>query len=159
MLTHWRKYCNPNYLGSYAFQPNEEKVVTIKDVTREMVTGAEGKTSEETVVHFSQDCKPLILNSTNARMIEKLLKTPYVEQWKGGNVVLVVRQVKAFGDVCDAVRVKPERIGEVCENCRKPIEAAGSMSNREIAAYTRQKFGKVLCAECAKKASGGAKSE
>ena len=35
--THWKKLTNPNYLGSYAFQPGEEKTVTIKEVKRELV--------------------------------------------------------------------------------------------------------------------------
>ena len=150
MLTHWKKLNNPDYIGAYAFERGEEKVVTIKEVTRETVTGPEGKKSEETVVHFLQDVKPLILNATNAKGIAKLLKTPYIEEWKGGNIVLVVREVKAFGDTVDAVRVKLERIEAVCDECRKPVEAAGNLSAAEVAAYTRGKFGRVLCSTCAK---------
>lgn len=150
MLTHWKKLNNPDYLGAYAFERGEEKIVTIKSVSRETVTGPEGKKSEETVIHFLQDVKPLILNTTNAKIIEKMLKTPYIEEWQGGNIVLVIREVKAFGDTVDAVRVKPERIGDTCGACGKKIEATDKMSSQEIAAYTRQRFGRVLCAECAK---------
>lgn len=153
MLTHWKKLNNPDYLGAYAFERGEEKAVTIKGVTRETVTGAEGKKTEETVLHFSQAVKPLILNSTNAKIIEKMLKTPYIEEWIGGNIILVVREVKAFGETVDAVRVKPERVTGICEACGKPIEATGKMGGREVAEYTRQKFGKALCAECVKRGS------
>lgn len=149
-LTHWKKFNNPDYLGAYAFDRGEEKVVTIKNVDRETITGAEGKRSEETVVHFTQDVKPLILNSTNGKIIEKVLRTPFIEEWKGGNIVLVVREVKAFGETVDAVRVKMERVQDVCEACGKRIEAAGGMSAKQVADYTRQKFKKALCAECAK---------
>ena len=40
--THWKKLNNPDYLGSYAFQPGEEKTVTIKEVKREMVFNPSG---------------------------------------------------------------------------------------------------------------------
>lgn len=153
MLTHWKKLNNPDYLGAYAFERGEEKIATIKNVTRETVTGAEGKKSEETVIHFTQPLKPLILNSTNAKIIERVLKTPYIEEWTGHNIVLVVREVKAFGETVDAVRVKPERVRNVCAECGKRIEAAGKMSNDEVANYTREKYGAALCAECAKKRS------
>jgi len=151
VLTHWKKLNNPNYLGAYAFDRGEEKVATIRNVTRETVVGAEGKKSEETVLHFAQDIKPLILNTTNAKTIERLLRTPYIEEWKGGNIVLVVREVKAFGETVEAVRVKPERVTAVCEACGKRIEAAGKMSAQEVAEYTRSRFNRTLCAECAKK--------
>ena len=65
--THWKKLENPDYIGAYAFQPNEEKVVTIKTVKREMITGADGKREECTVVHFVENEKPLILNATNGK--------------------------------------------------------------------------------------------
>ena len=154
MLTHWKKLNNPDYLGAYAFDRGEEKIVTIKNVTRETVTGAEGKKSDETVVHFTQDVKPLILNSTNAKMIEKILKTPYIEEWAGGNLVLVVREVRAFGELVDAVRVKMERIMDVCEICGQQVEAAAGMDGKAVALYTRQKYGKVLCAACAANMKG-----
>lgn len=151
MQTHWKKLNNPDYIGAYAFERGEEKIVTIKEVTRETITGTGGQKSEETVVHFTQNVKPLILNSTNAKIIEKVLKTPYIEEWKGGNIVLVVRQVQAFGEMVDAVRVKMERVADVCEACGKRIEAAGEMGGKEVAEYTRKKFGKALCADCVKK--------
>ena len=66
--THWKKYTNPNYLGAYAFQPGEEKTVTIKEVKREAVQNQSG-TEECTVAHFVEDVKPLILNKTNCKTI------------------------------------------------------------------------------------------
>ncbi len=154
MLTHWKKLNNPDYLGAYAFDRGEEKLATIKEVRRETITGAEGKKSEETVLYFTQPgLKPLILNSTNAKAIEKLFKTPYIEEWSGKSIALVVREVKAFGDIVDAVRVKLERLS-VCQKCGKRIEAAGNMSAQEVEQYTKNKFSMALCADCAKKLKG-----
>ena len=52
--THWKKLTNPNYLGAYAFQPGEEKTVTIKEVKREAVQNQKG-TEECTVAYFKED--------------------------------------------------------------------------------------------------------
>lgn len=51
--THWKKLTSPDYLGSYAFQPGEEKTVTIKDVKRETVYNPSSSGKEEcTVAYF-----------------------------------------------------------------------------------------------------------
>lgn len=82
-LTHWRRLINPDYFGSYLFQPKEEKTLTINTVGREIVIGADGKKEECTVVHWMESEKPFILNSTNGKTISKVLGTPYTEEWKG----------------------------------------------------------------------------
>lgn len=40
-----------------------------------------------------------------------------------------------------------------CEECGTVIEAFGKMNAVEMARYTKQKYGKALCAECAKAAA------
>jgi hypothetical protein len=35
-------------------------------------------------------------------MLEKLFKTPYIEDWSGRKIQIGVESVKAFGDVVDA---------------------------------------------------------
>lgn len=157
-LTHWKKLDNPDYIGAYAFQPGEEKVVTIRSVNREVVTGAEGKKEECTVVHFAENEKPLILNSTNGKMIQKIAGTGYIEQWIGVRIILRVEAVKAFGDVVDAVRVsrkkppQPEKPAvPVCADCGKAISAYGKQSAQEFAAYTQRCFGAPVCYACGQK--------
>lgn len=153
--THWRKYTNPNYLGSYAFQPGETKTLTIKEVKREIVTSERGK-EECTVVHFAEGEKPLILNKTNADAISKAWGTPYIEDWSGKRISLKVKKVSAFGEMVDAVRVSKERPVEaeqyiICESCGKPVTAGSGRTAKEIAAATKNKYKKVLCIECVKK--------
>lgn len=153
--THWKKYTNPNYLGSYAFQPGEEKTVTIKEVKREIVQNQQGK-EECTVAHFVENEKPLILNKTNCDAITKVLGTPYVEDWAGHKIILKVKKVSAFGEMVDAVRVAKERPTDaeaaiVCEKCGKTITAAAGRTAAEIASATKNKYKKALCLECAKK--------
>jgi hypothetical protein len=148
--THWKKLTNPNYLGSYAFEPGEEKIVTIDYVAQEDVVGQEGRASSCIVAHLIDE-KSLILNKTNCKAISQLLGTPYIEEWTGHRITLAVQRVKAFGEDTDAVRVKPKLPGEICEECRKEIRAGSGRSAAEIIELSVQKYGKKLCIECAKK--------
>ena len=153
--THWKKWNNPDYLGSYAFQPGEEKTVTIKEVKREMVQNQSGK-EECTVAHFVEDVKPLILNTTNCKTISKVWGSPYVEDWAGRKITLKVKKISAFGEMVDAVRVSNGRPAEesiICEACGKVITSASGRSAKEIATATKTKYGKALCIECARKES------
>lgn len=147
--THWKKTFNPNYLGAYAFDPGEEKIVTIDYVAREDITGAEGRTDNCLVAHLIGE-KPLILNKTNCKAIEKLLRTPYIEEWAGARITLAVQRVKAFGEDMDAVRIKPKLPGEICEKCGNEIKAGSGRSAAEIVELSVKKYGRKLCLECAK---------
>ena len=151
--THWKKLTNPNYLGSYAFQPGEEKTVTIKEVKREIVQNQNGK-EECTVAYFVEDVKPLILNKTNCDTITRVWGTPYIEDWNDKKITLKVKKVSAFGEMVDAVRVSKERPAEetiICESCGNAILAAAGKTAREIATATKTKYGKIMCITCAKK--------
>lgn len=164
-LTHWKKLDNPDYIGAYAFQPNEEKTLTIKFVRREIVTGAEGKKEECTVVHFAEPEKPLILNATNGKMISKIAGTPYIEQWAGVRIILVVERVKAFGDIVDAVRVSKKRpapagVGKIlCEDCGSEITAYGKMTAAAVAEYTSKRVGARCCMACGQKRADAEKPD
>lgn len=150
MPTHWKKLTNPDYLGAYAFDPNEEKTGTIHHVAEEKVTGIDGKSEMCTVAYFAEsDLKPLILNVTNCKAITRLYNTPYIEEWAGKAIVMKVQAVKAFGETVDAVRIKPTRPVLICSDCKKDIQPFSGKTAAQIMAYTRQKFGKCLCAACA----------
>ena len=164
MLTHWKKLTNPDYLGAYAFDKGEEKTVTIANVGREIVMGAEGKKEECTVAHFREPgMKPMILNATNCKAISKLYGTAYIEEWAGKRIILRVQQIKAFGEVVDAVRIKPEippapaaPDAPLCADCKAPIRGYDKMPPAQVADYARRKYGRPLCTSCAAKAKGAA---
>lgn len=157
-LTHWKKLENPDYIGAYAFEPGEEKTVTIRSVSRDMVIGADGKKEECTVVFFCEE-KPMILNVTNAKMITKHAGTPYIEKWPGVRITLCVERVKAFGDVVDAVRVSKKKptqaaqASELCADCGAPVTDA------KLIEYGKKCFGVCVCVKCGqarKEAANGA---
>ena len=107
-LTHWKAYCNPDFLGAYAFQPKEEKILTIKNVVREVVKMEGGKGEECTVAHFVEREKPMVMNRTNCKTITKLYCTPYIEQWAGKRIRVYVTKTKLKGEEVDCLRIRPE---------------------------------------------------
>lgn len=153
-LTHWKKLENPDYIGSYAFQPGEEKTVTIKGWSRRDVTSPDSKTKEHTIISFVENEKPLVLNAGNAKMISKLAGSSYVEHWVGLRIVLGVERIKAFGQMVDAVRVLDKKVAakpNLCTDCRQPIKGNGKLTGAQIAAGAKKKFGVELCAECGRR--------
>lgn len=155
-LTHWKKLTNPDYLGAYALEPNQDLVVTIKSVANEVVVGTDGKKETCSVMRFVEDVKPMVLNATNSKTITKLLKTPYIEKWAGRKIQIYVEKgIKAFGDIVDALRIRPYLPVEKelkCADCGGKIEALGKRTADVMAQYTLDKYGRMLCSECATKA-------
>lgn len=135
--THWKETFNPAYLGAYAFQPNEEKTLTIARMSIDKVMGADGREDECTILHWKEKVKPMVLNATNAKIISKLLESPYIDDWFGKKVVLGVETVKAFGDLVEAVRVQDkqaavpptlkERIDFICKKHRISMATFGKV--------------------------------
>jgi RNase P subunit RPR2 len=144
-----------SYLGAWDVPDDGDLVLTIDKAARDDVKNERG-TERKLTIHFVEDYKPMILNATNCKAITKLYKTPYIEEWTGKQIIVRVQQVKAFGDLVDALRIKPEIPTKApefkCVECGKVLQPFGGMNARGLADYTRQNYGKVLCAECAKKA-------
>ncbi len=105
-LIHWKQLQNPAYIGAYSLQPGENRTVEIVKVVKESVKGADGKAEDCTVAYLKNE-KPFILNTTNCRTLEKLYKTPYIQNWVGKSIVIYAAKIKAFGEEMEALRIKP----------------------------------------------------
>lgn len=161
---HWKKLVSdPKYLGEADFKDGQEIAVTISSITEDVVTSTEGK-SNKIVVHFKENCKPLVLNVTNSKAIVKVTKKKEVQDWKGHRILLYIDpKVKAFGEIVSAVRVRPysppasasKPMGDPikCELCQADIKPFGKMTVEQVAAHTKNKYGKALCSDCATKAA------
>jgi hypothetical protein len=154
--THWRKLVNPDYLGAYSLDPGKDMILTIKHVKNEMVTGPDGKKEECMVMTFMEPQKPMIVNSTNAKTIEKLYGTPYIEEWHSRKIQLFVDKVKAFGEVVEALRIRPRipvqtQISTKCTDCEGEITGFENMTAEQVAQRNYSKYGKPLCISCATK--------
>lgn len=147
---------NPNYLGSWDLDelPNREITLTIEKIVDEEVP-VNGQKEVNTVCYWTDKLyKPMILNVTNKKTICKLYKTKDTEKLNGKSVIIGIERVKAFGEIYDALRIrlrmpKVKTEDAKCENCGKVIPASGRMDSQQVAAYTKKKYGKCLCGECA----------
>ncbi len=154
-MTHWKKLTNPDYLGAYSIEDGKDLILTIAYIRQEKVVGPDGKKDECIVCHFSENgVKPMILNSTNCKTIEKLTGTPLIENWAGTRIQIGIEKVKAFGEVVEALRVRNKRPAlqkeksYTCADCGKAVVDIQGFSAEKIAAITHQRYGVVLCSEC-----------
>lgn len=107
-FTHWKKLVNPDYIGAYALPKGEDLTLTIANVVREIVKGTGGKKEECTVIHWAEkNVKPFILNRTNAKTIQKIYGTPYIEEWKGKRITLYASMTRLAGDDVECLRIRP----------------------------------------------------
>jgi len=103
MKTHWRKNFDYRFLAADELQG--EVTLTIKEMKKEEAFN--GKEKEVVpVLHFEKTQKGLVLNKTNAELITKVLKSPFIEDWIGKQITLYSTKIKAFGELVDAIRVK-----------------------------------------------------
>lgn len=163
--THFKKLQNPDFLGSYALEDGKDIILTIDYVRQEKVTGSDGKSEELPVCHWKESQKPMILNSTNLKMIAKVIGSPYIEDWSGKKIQIGSERVKAFGDVVDALRVRkflPKQTAAEplhCDICGKKIEPAFGLTAEQLVLNTQKRFSKTLCASCAEAEANRGKDE
>lgn len=157
--TPWKKIVSDSeYLGEADFTEGEEKIATIARVAAGVsIKSAEG-TSEKSVVYFAEKIKPLILNVARAKAITKVAGSRFVEDWPGVTIALYIDDnVRAFGDVVSAVRVRPRKPvirtapAEKCADCGGDIKPAMGKSAAYMVNYTKKQFGVCLCFDCAMK--------
>lgn len=153
---------NPNYLGSWDLeeQPNREITLTIARIVDEDVVTNSSKERCTVCYWTDKGYKPMILNVTNKKTLAKLYRTKETEKLAGKPVVIGVSEVKAFGDIHDALRIR-KRIPKFeaavkCADCGNDIQGAMGKSAEYIVAYTKKQFqGTCLCFDCAMKRKEG----
>jgi len=127
--THWKKLDNPNYLGAYSLMVGDktsELTAKINKVVNEEVRTAKGPVNCK--VMYLQGCKPMILNTTNSKIIEKIYKTPYIEDWIGQKITIYVANINAFGEFIDCLRVRPS----ISKEPAKPELIANSDNYKKV---------------------------
>ena len=108
MKTHYKKMQNPNFLGSWDLTDPSGKYIditpTIIGIKKDWVFDGNGGKEELPVLEL-KGYKPMVLNSTNLKAIAKVTGSKFVEDWAGKKIIIRVAQVKAFGEVHDALRI------------------------------------------------------
>ena len=107
MNRHWKNYIDKDYLGSHNLEKDEEMILTIeKFVGDEGVMNKESSTKvPKPVLYFKENVPKMIMNITNGNTISALYGS-HPEQWIGKKIQIFATQVKAFGKVQDALRVR-----------------------------------------------------
>jgi len=138
MATHWKTLANQDYIGAYALQPGEDLTVTIRAVVQQQVTGSGGRKQECIVAVLEAPHKPLILNSTNSKSIQKLYG-PYIEDWAGKQITLYASTTQLAGDVVECIRIRPtvgapKKSAITDDRLEKAIESikAGNYSKEQL---------------------------
>lgn len=87
---------------------NGPSVVTIIQVRDVKFPGQRGESDQvKPVLVFQELEKDMIVNKTNFQALSKITGRDSTEEWIGSKVQLRVEQVNAFGDVVDAIRIRP----------------------------------------------------
>lgn len=168
--THFKQMINPDYLGAYSLDNGkggyDDAVFTIANLRQENIVGSDGKKEECTIMRFAErGVKPMIVNTTNMKMMAKIYKTPYIEDWAGKKVQIGAEAVRAFGEMVDALRIRPfvprdkPPVQIDCESCGETVTATAKMTAAQVAAYAKSKFGQALCVKCATAANEQKKEE
>lgn len=133
--THWKKEFNYNYLGSYSLSEGKDRTVTIKQLKKEEVSDTNGKKSMCLVCYFTDSDKPMILNKTNCKTIERLYGTAFIEDWLGKKINLYSAKVKAFGEITEGLRIRDVKPLEIIDNTKalEAIEACKTLAELQTA--------------------------
>lgn len=146
----YRKFMDKNYLGSWDVPDGEDLVLTVDHAARDDVKNERGSEKKLTL-HFVEDYKPMILNSTNSKAISAAYGSTKVEDWAGKRISIYTAKVTAFGGTTDALRIRdyPPKVTEViCEDCGKKITPHDGYSVNKIVTRSQELFGKNYCWEC-----------
>src|SRR5690606_12977125 len=93
--THYRKVFKSDHLGSADLEEMTEEgkslIFTISHVNQEYQTKVAGKKIDANIAYFKEGIKPLVLNSTNSKILKKMANnSPFVEDWKGLTIELYI---------------------------------------------------------------------
>ena len=155
--THWRRILTTEYLGGFDLDDgkggHKDVTLTITKAVREEVRSTDGDKTTELVIYFKEQKKPMILNVTNAKMLEKLTKSSYIEDWVGKEIQIGTEKVKAFGEVHDALRIRPylpkkQAPSVPCAVCGKPITPFKGAPVDTIIAKSTEELGQPTCIPC-----------
>lgn len=158
------------YLGAEDIDNGIEPILTIEGIWWGAVTTARGKENKDVISFVEETTKgifkvrPLICNSTNRKTLKKLFGAATSDTLTGKRIQLYIdHNVRdpENGGKTDGIRIRnfvPKDTAIKCELCGKNIESAYGMTPEALAGYTFSKYGKKVCADCAKKLADEAKA-
>ena len=109
--THWKKVFNSDYLGAADLDNGKDLKAVIKSVSVQEVKGSDGSKKNCNVATFTDpNLKPMILNVTNCKLVKKFAKSVFINDWNNIPVQIYVKDdIKAFGEVTEGLRIRPQQ--------------------------------------------------
>lgn len=163
-----KRYFDTDYIGAYSLDDGAEPILTIDSLWYGELTLGGGRKEPHVVVKFKEkrvpgvdEVKPLILNATNRKTLKKLFGDDSAAALEGKRIQLYIDpkvRDPQDGGFTEGLRIRPfhpkvkadEPIK--CDECNGLLAPYGRMSAIQLAEYTRQNYGKMLCSACAAKA-------
>lgn len=111
-LTHYRRVFKSDHLGIADLEEMIEDgtplIFTIIEVKQEWDVTVAGRKGNHNIAYFKEEIKPLVINSTNSKVIKAFAKgSPFVEDWQNITIELFVdANVKMKGEVVGGVRIR-----------------------------------------------------
>ena len=152
-LPSWEKIIDPNFLNAELIgDVGAERVVTIKDIDMAECYDEATKAKIQKQTVFFEECKPMVLNKTNAKTLKRLFSpnSDNPADAFGHRVILKVEKVKAFGKITTGIRIH-EHSEEKCPVCGKAILPYAGKTVAEIKEISQRNLGQVMCGVCMKK--------
>jgi len=119
--THYRKVFKSDHLGvadlEEFLEEGKRLIFTIKEVKQYVIKSEDknsgvvvaGRRVSANIAYFTEPIKPLVLNSTNSKIVKSFNKnSSFVEDWKDTLIELYIDAgVKMKGEVVGGVRISP----------------------------------------------------
>jgi len=156
-LPSYEKIIDPNFINAELIgEVGAERVVTIKDIDLAECYDEQTKSKVQKASVFFEECKPMVLNKTNAKTLKRLFSpnSDNPADAFGHKVILKVENVKAFGKTTTGIRIK-EYSEEKCPICGKPILPYAGKSVAEIKEISQRNLGEIMCGACMKNKAKG----
>lgn len=151
MIDTWEKIIDPNFINAELIgEVGDERTVTIADIDFKEAFDPRTQSKSQKQTLFFEECKPMILNKTNAKQLKKMFKSDTPSDIVGKKITLYVVSLNVAGKQTTGIRIK--EYSEIkCEDCGNAINGISGHSAEEIAKIGMKQYGRRLCLECAKK--------
>lgn len=111
-MANFRNVYKSDHLGvidlEEMIEQGKQLVFTIDHVNQEYGAKVAGNKIDANIAYFKEPIKPLVLNSTNAKIVKSFAGSTDTDNWKNILVELYIDStVKMKGEVVGGVRIKP----------------------------------------------------
>lgn len=153
MIESWEKIIDPNFINAELLgSVGSEKVVTITNIDYAECFDEKTKSKIQKQALFFEECKPMVLNKTNAKTLKKLFSPDddNPRSCVGRKIILYVVSLKVGGKQTTGIRIK-EFSETKCADCNNVILPAAGKTVAELIEISTRNCGKALCLACMKK--------